>query len=43
MYKSGILVTLTGDAVDAQDDGNGSVSVITMKEGTNASVEISPK
>jgi len=43
MYKNGILVTIDGDSVDAQDDGNGSVGVITMKERTNASVEISPK
>ena len=43
MYKNGILVVINGDSVDAQDDGNGSVGVITMKERTNASVEIHPK
>lgn len=43
MYKSGIHVIVDGDAVDVQDDGKGSVAVVTMRESTNSSVEISPK
>ncbi|GAA5923242.1 START domain-containing protein [Sporobolomyces koalae] len=43
MYKKGVLVTINGDAVDAQDDGRGSVAVVTMTPKTNAAVEISPK
>ncbi|GAA6063758.1 hypothetical protein JCM10212_002710 [Sporobolomyces blumeae] len=43
MYKDGVLVTINGDSVDAQDDGRGSVAVVTMKADTNAEVDISPK
>lgn len=43
MYKSGILVAIDGDAVDAQDDGMGNVAVVTMSPKTNAAVDISPK
>jgi polyisoprenoid-binding protein YceI len=43
MYKSGIVVTIDGDAVDAQDDGMGNVAVVTMNPKTNAAVDISPK
>ncbi|GAA5888739.1 hypothetical protein JCM16303_005113 [Sporobolomyces ruberrimus] len=43
MYKSGIVVTIDGDAVDAQDDGRGNVAVVTMTPKTNAAVDISPK
>ncbi|GAA5918783.1 hypothetical protein JCM1841_002733 [Sporobolomyces salmonicolor] len=43
MYQDGVVVTIEGGAADAQDDGNGSVAVVTMKPEQNVAVVLVPK
>ncbi|GAA5889958.1 hypothetical protein JCM5296_003662 [Sporobolomyces johnsonii] len=43
MYQDGVIVTIEGDAADAQDDGHGGVAVATMKPEQNVAVVLSPK